>query len=153
MSLVNLFQWLGQTPVSTFMQQSAWAFAVVEIVHLVALAGLGGAILLVDLRLLGFGFKNHPAARLAQGLSPVLWGSLGLIAVSGLLLLIAEPLKCYYNPAFRLKMLFLFAAVAFYFTLHRRVMDASAIVSKPAAVLSLVLWLGVGLSGRAIGFI
>jgi hypothetical protein len=36
------------------------------------------------------------------------------------------------NPAFRLKMLFLFAAVAFYFTLHRRVMNARAIVSKPA---------------------
>jgi hypothetical protein len=153
MYLVNLFQWLGQTSLGVFMQQATWAFAVVEIVHLIALAGLGGAILLVDLKLLGIGFKNQPAARLARELSPVLWGSLGLIVTSGLLLLIAEPLKCYYSPAFRLKMLFLFAAVGFYFTLHRRILDARALASKPAAVLSLVLWLGVGLSGRAIGFI
>jgi hypothetical protein len=153
MSLLNLFQWLGQTSLGVFLQQSTWAFAVVEIVHLIALAGLGGAILLVDLKLLGIGFRSQPATRLARELSPVLWASLILIVASGLLLLVAEPLKCYYNPAFRLKMLFLFAAVSFYFTLHRRVLDARAGASKPAAVLSLVLWLGVGLSGRAIGFI
>jgi len=80
-----------------------------------------------------------------------------VIAISGVLLLSEEALKCYYNPAFRWKMLLLFLAVSFYFTLHRKVVRSAAtrasMLSRAAAILSLVLWLGVGLAGRVIGFL
>jgi hypothetical protein len=57
-------------------------------------------------------------------------------------------MKCYYHPAFRLKMVLFTVAIAFTFTLHRR-----SIESRPLAILSLALWLSVGLAGRAIGFL
>lgn len=158
MSIFALFQWLGHTPVGEFMQQSTYAFALVEMGHLLALTLLGGAILIVNLRLLGMGLKTQPAARLAQELRPYLIGSLLLAAVSGVLLLAEEPVKCYYNPAFRLKMLFLALAVMFYFLVQERLLRSQftgrrVLLGKFSGAISLMLWLAVGLAGRAIGFI
>jgi uncharacterized membrane protein len=76
------------------------------------------------------------------------------MVVSGVLLLAGEPLKCYYNAAFRWKMLFLALAVVFYFGVQSRLMDTeSGVAAKVAGVISLTLWLGVGLAGRAIGLL
>ena len=77
---------------------------------------------------------------------------------SGVALLSEEAGKCYYSPAFRWKMALLASAVLFYFTLHRRAllrtdMEAPTIWSRTAAVVSMMLWLGVGVAGRAIGLL
>jgi len=153
-----MFRWLSHTPFSVFLRHSTWGFAIIETVHLLGLAAFGGAILIVDLRLLGIGLRRQPISRIARELSPVLVGSLGVMLISGLLLVMTGPMKYYHSPSFRLKMLFLLLAVAFYFTLHRRVIKSNADVdtpgwSKAAAVVSMALWLGVGLAGRAIGFL
>ncbi|HWF48821.1 MAG TPA: DUF6644 family protein [Bryobacteraceae bacterium] len=158
MSLLPLFEWLGRTSLGAFMQQSGYAFPMVEMVHLLALAILGGAILIIDLRLLGLGLKSLSAERLAQELTPYLTGCLIASAVSGLLLLSGEPLKCYYNLAFRLKMLFLAVAVLFYFVVQKRIFQFERegrreLLQKLTGVVSLLLWLAVGLAGRAIGVI
>jgi hypothetical protein len=153
----SLFEWLGNTWIGLAIQRSTWGVAIAEMVHLLALATLGGTILLVDLRLFGFGMKRQPAAQLARDLSPVFWGSLAVMLVSGLLILAGEPMKCYYSPAFRIKMLLLVIAVLFQSTFHRIAVastaeKATSIWSKSAATLSLALWLSVGLAGRAIGY-
>src|ERR1700691_5649637 len=145
MSLLLIFQWLVHAPEFTWVRDSKWGFAVVEMVHLVALAGLGGAVLLADLGVLGVGLRRRD---LTRQLSPVFVWSLAGMVLSGALLIAAEPMKCYYHPAFRLKMVLLGLAVVFAFTVRRR-----AVESKLAAVLSLSLWLSVGLAGRAIGFL
>jgi hypothetical protein len=155
MSLLPLFQWLGHTPVGIYMQQSTYAFAIVEMFHLLSLTVLGGAILIVDLRLLGVGLKSLPPARLAREFRPYLIGSLLVASISGILLLSEEPIKCYYSPAFRAKMLFLVLAVAFYLLIQGRLSQAESkpFFSKSIGAISLTLWLAVGLSGRAIGLI
>jgi hypothetical protein len=114
-------------------------------IHLLALAGLGGVVLLVDLGAFGLGLRRRG---MVSQLFPIFfWSLLGMI-ISGVLLVAAEPIRCYYHPAFRLKMVLFAAAILFTFTLHRR-----SVESKPFAILSLVLWIGVGLAGRAIGFL
>jgi hypothetical protein len=158
MFLLNLFKWLGQSPVGVFMQQSTYAFAIVEMVHLLSLTALGGAILIVNLSVLGIGLKNRPAGRLSAELAPYLAGSLVVAATSGVLLLAEEPMKCYYNPAFRAKMVLLILAVFFYFFVQVRLFRSAGtakyiFLSRSAGVVSLALWLAVGLAGRAIGFI
>jgi hypothetical protein len=154
MSLLPLFKWLGEMPVGVFMQQSTYAFEIAEMFHLLALSALGGTILMVNLTVLGYGFRGHSAGQLAEELKPYLLGSLAVMLTSGVLLLAGEPLKCYYNAAFRLKMLFLAAALVFYFGIQRRFFDAHpAVLAKAAGVVSLTLWLAVGLAGRAIGVI
>jgi uncharacterized protein DUF6644 len=158
MFILHLFQWLGRTPIGIYMQQSTYAFAVVEMFHLLSLSILGGAILIVNLRVLGLGLRSQSAAGLAQELKPYLIGSLIVSVVTGILLLSEEPMKCYYNEAFRLKMLFLVLAVFFYFVIQQRLFlrdpnGGGNLFAKLMGIVSLLLWLSVGLAGRAIGII
>jgi hypothetical protein len=94
---------------------------------------------------------------LARELSPWFTGSLVVMIISGIVLTSGETLKCFYNPAFRWKMLLLAAAIAFYYTLHWKVVrskgENTGIASRLAGIVSLMLWLSVGLAGRAIGLI
>jgi hypothetical protein len=149
---------LSNSSLGHAMQTSKWGFALVETVHLIALAVLGGAVLIVDLRLLGIVLRRESARVIGRDLSRLLLGSLILMILSGIAMLSEEALKCYYSPAFRWKMALLVAAVTFYFTLHRRALlhtdkGAPTLWSRAAGVVSLGLWLGVGVAGRAIGLI
>jgi hypothetical protein len=63
----------------------------------------------------------------------------------------------YFNEAFWLKMYFLGAAIVFTFTIRRRIVMSdearvSPVISKTIAVISVLLWSGVGIMGRGIGF-
>jgi hypothetical protein len=149
---------LGNSALGHAMQTSKWGFALVEMVHLIALAVLGGAVLIVDLRLLGLILKGQSARLIGRDLSRILIGSLIVMIVTGIALLSEEAGKCYFSPAFRWKMALLAAAVLFYFTLHRRALlhtdfGAPNLWSRAAAVVSLTLWLGIGIAGRAIGLL
>jgi len=112
----------------------------------------------LNLRLLGVTFTNKPVERLARELAPWVFCSLVIILASGFLLFASEALKAYASVPFQVKMLFLFAAMIYHYTIYRRVTKAdeahrSPIWSKIAAVVSILLWVGVGIGGRGIGFL
>jgi hypothetical protein len=149
---------LGHSALGRAMQTSTWGFALVETIHLMALAALGGSVLVIDLRLLGVVLKHESARVISRDLGRILLGSLIVMILSGVALLSEEALKCYYSPAFRWKMALLAAAVVFYFTLHRVAIlridrGKPNLWSRAAAIVSLTLWLGVGIAGRAIGLL
>ncbi len=129
-SLLPVFEWCENTAVGNAIRGSLWLFPVVESFHLLALALIGGAVLVVDLRLLGLGLRRQPVAQLARDAQPWLAGGLVVMVVSGILLFLSEAVKCYYSAAFMTKMTFLFPAIVFTFTVRRRVAaaddDASA---------------------------
>jgi hypothetical protein len=158
MSLLWLFTALSHSSIGQFTQSSRWGFAVIETVHLLALALLGGSVLVVDLKLFGLILKQESTRTIGRDLSRVLLGSLTVMILTGIGLLSEEAGKCYYSPAFRWKMALLAAAVIFYFTLHRRALlhadeGAPTLWARTAAIISLTLWLGVGVAGRAIGLL
>ena len=155
--LLAFCQWVSTTAVGQAINMSSWAFAVIESVHLLALAVIGGAVLMLDLRLLGLGLRDQPIARVARDAQPWLVGSLIVMLVSGALLFSSEPIKCYHSTPFWVKMTSLALAMIFAFTVRRRVALAHEGRVKPiwlklVAVVSLMLWFGVGAGGRWIGF-
>jgi hypothetical protein len=157
MSLLPLFQWFEATAVGAAIRNSSWLFPIIESVHLLGLAALGGALLVVDLRLLGVGLRSQPVAELARDAEPWLGGSILVMLASGLLLFLSESVKCYYSPAFWVKMTALPLAILFAFTVRRRVTRAEEAKARPllnklVAVISLALWFTVGAGGRWIGF-
>ena len=156
MSLLSVFTWCDQTALAIVMRDSTWLFPFVETFHLLSLALLGGSVLLVDLRLLGLGLRSEPVDALAATVRPWMLGSLAVIIVSGVLLFMSEVRKCYANQAFWMKMAFLTAAVLFTFTFRHRVISRTASELRSpqrlAALASIMLWLGVGITGRGIGF-
>src|SRR5262245_12782246 len=157
MDMLPFFQWVSTTPVGQAISMSPWLFAVIESVHLLALAVIGGAVLMLDLRLLGLGLRDQPIERVARDAFPWFVGSLIVMIITGFGLFASEAIKCYYSTPFWVKMTSLLLAMIFAFTVRRRIALAGEGQVRPmwlkvVAIVSLVLWFGVGASGRWIGF-
>ena len=155
--MLPLFQAIEASAVGQLIKNSKWAFAAIESIHLLALAVIGGAVLVVDLRLLGLGLRRQPVAEIARDAFPVLVASLIVMIVTGIGLFVSESIKCYYSTPFWVKMTSLSLAILFTFTIRRKVtMSEEAgvppIWMKLVALVSLTLWFGVGAGGRWIGF-
>jgi hypothetical protein len=157
MDFQPLFQWFEATTIGTVVRQSLWLFPVIECVHLLSLALLGGTVLAVDMRLLGLGLREQPAAELARKLQPWMAGALAVSIATGVPMFLSEAIKCYFSPPFWYKMCLLVAAAVFAFTVRRKVACAEPgrvplFLVRLTAVVSLALWFGVGFSGRWIAF-
>ena len=157
MSVLSFFQWCEASAPGTAIRDSRWLFPVIEAVHLLGLALMGGLVLLVDMRLMGLAMPRKPVAALAREIQPWLISALAVMLTTGLLLYISEPMKLYYNAAFWMKMEFLSSAIVYTFTVRRAVLAADQsrvgpVWGKLVALVSIALWAGVGIGGRAIGF-
>jgi hypothetical protein len=139
------------------MRGSPWLFPAIATVHLLGLAVIGGSVLLLDLRLLGFGIRSQPAAYLVRDAERWLIRGLWVALPTGVLLFMCFATKYYYLTFFWVKLAALVAVLAFTFSVRRRVaasagQDGSAVRQRMVALVSLALWTTVAMGGRYIGF-
>jgi len=130
----------------------------INLVHLVAMCTFMGALLLVDLRLLGAGLTNQPVRQVARNAQPWLIGGLIMLTLTGIPAVMTVALEEYANPVFWFKMYVLLAAVIFTFTVRRRVTIAdesrvAPVWRKVVALVSIVLWMSVAAGGRLIMYL
>lgn len=157
MTLLEFCRWVQFSEPLVAMRSSPWLFPVIATIHLMGLAVIGGAVLLVDLRLLGLGLRRQPVAELARDAERWLVGGLLVMVSTGILLFMCFATKYYYLTFFWVKMVALFLVVVFTLSVRRRVVmgdeaRVSPAWSKLVAVVSLSLWTIVALGGRWIGF-
>jgi hypothetical protein len=139
------------------MRQSPWLFPVIATIHLMGLSLIGGAVLVVDLRLLGLGLRRQPVAGLAHDAERWLFRGLVVTVSTGILLFMCFATKYYYLTFFWVKMAALVLVILFTLSVHRRVVmaneaDVSPVLCKLVALVSLSLWTIVAVGGRYIGF-
>jgi len=154
MDLYSIAQQIEATPIGDGVKNSTWLFPAIEAVHLIALALLGGALLTLDLRLIGVGLTRQPTASIERSTRPWLIGAILTLIATGVLIGFSEALKLLDRKAFTVKMIALAAALAFTF-LVRNPQARRDVAGLPAAAIglgSLALWLTVALAGRWIGF-
>jgi uncharacterized protein DUF6644 len=154
--LFPFFQWCEASFVGQAIRNSLWLFPVIEAVHLLGLAVIGGAVLIVDLKLLGWGLRQ-PTHEVARDTRPWLVGSLIVMLVTGISLFLSESIKCYYSQAFWWKITALPLAILFTFTIKQYVVrkqdrDIRPLEARLVALVSMALWFTVGAGGRWIGF-
>jgi len=154
--LLPYFQWLEQFWLGRFIVESNWLFPVIESVHLIALAVLGGTVVIVDMRLLGLGLKHRSVSEVAREARPWMILAVTVMIATGLPLFLSEPIKCYYSPAFWVKMWTLAAALLYTFTIRTRVTRSERVQNTArqflVGALSIALWFTVAAAGRWIGF-
>jgi hypothetical protein len=152
--------WLETSGLAVAMRQWQWLYPIVEIVHIVGFVVLVGAAFMFDARLLGRS-RALPVSGLERHLLPWARWSLALIVPSGLMMFAAHATEMATNEAFRLKLVFLAAALANAAVFHRwpfrTVADWDTEVIGPGAAraagaLSLVLWTAVIACGRLIAY-
>jgi len=157
MNLLPLFQWFDATSIGVAIRNSTDIFPVLEVFHIFGLTVLLGTLTITDLRMLGIGMKRQSIATVAGQLAPWTMWAAAVTIVTGFLLFLSEAMKCYGNAAFPWKMWLLLAGILLYLFVQRRITAPGARVSpvqlKAVAVLSMTLWYGVAVAGRAIAFV
>lgn len=134
----------------------------IESVHLLGMTALLGTIGALDLRLLGWALTRESVFHLARRLLPFAWAAFGVQVLTGFLLFSSEAVKLSTNPAFRWKLLLLFLA-GLHALLFQRILARDAerwnrngsppLRVRVAGLVSLLLWTGVVVAGRFIGFV
>jgi hypothetical protein len=160
--ILHLLQWVQNLAFFSDLRSSAYAYPVVLALHLCSISLFAGMLLLTDLRLLGWALRGFPIASVVGRLRvPKRIGFL-FAATFGLLLFCSKAEEYYYNAFFRTKVL-LFLVVAVHAFLFRRSvynrpeeLDLAPRVpgrARLAASLSLLIWIGILVAGRAIGYV
>ena len=149
-----------QWPLSVLLQDNKPLIPLIQSVHIAMLAMVFTSAAVVDLRLLGLVGKDQTLDRMAHRYLPwVGWGVL-ILAITGLLLMVAEPTRAILNHNFQLKMLLLVIAGGLTWALaegatHNRGIFAGIegkFSAKPVAIVSILLWGAIIWYGRWIAY-
>src|SRR5438067_7194778 len=149
MSVVQLCEWLENTPVGVVVRESMWGFSVLVSIHILGLALSIGSLLWFDLRLLGVSLRRIPVSEVYRRLMPWMVTAFIAMFITGMLLFTGFATKAYGNVYFRIKLSAMLLAALNAFVFHvgaergiARWNDAA--LPPPAAriagLASLVLW-------------
>lgn len=152
---------MTEQPWSIALRESLFVWPLLESAHVLTLMLFVGTAAMLDLRLLGLTFRTVPASEFTGRLLPWTRASFVVMAITGLLLFYATPLRYYQNIFFRVKVVLLVAAGLniwwFHSRVHQRVQTWDLTMPPPraarlAAVLSLSAWMGVVVTGRMVAY-
>ena len=160
--LYPYIEWLQETWLSAFIRDTKWCFPAIEMVHLFGIVTLLGTMLAFDLRLMNVWLRRWPVTLLMKRLLPWTWTAFVVMVCTGTGLFISDPLRFFYNPSFRIKLVLIVLAgvnaLVFTVTAFRTLNQWDLNIETPrgakiAGVLSIVLWFGVVAAGRWIAFV
>ena len=159
--LESFAAWLGATPLTSFIENQAWAVPAIQIVHILAITVVMGAAAIVNLRILDVIDRGESIGGLAaRFVSPAAW-AIGVLAITGFLMIAGEPTRAIFRYVFWAKMSLLAVVLALTAILLAG-LNASGVAAEPSgrapapykglAALTLVLWLAIIVAGRWIGY-
>jgi hypothetical protein len=153
MNLYAIAQNIEASALGQAIRESTWLFPAIEATHLLALALLGGSVLIIALGVLGIGLRLPPS-ELHKSSRRYLNAAVITLLITGILLGISEPVKLYGRQAFWVKMIALTIALLItYFAFNPLVRrGANDGVMRSVAVATMAAWLMVAMAGRWIGF-
>ena len=162
MELDAVLRWLEATSMATAIREGASYFPWIEALHVLAIVVVVGSIAILDLRLLGLASKDRSVERLMADTLPCSQAAFAVAATTGALLFCSRAIDYAHNPYLQLKLVFLVLAginVALFHLLGSKGLqiwgtppNRTPLRAKIAGGASLLLWIGVIVCGRWIGF-
>ncbi len=156
---MDLLAAIAQTPLARALTASSTLYLLVNAAHILAIGMLFGAILALDLRLLGFA-RSVPLVPIAPYLSRLAGAGVLLAMITGLCLFSVRPVEYARNPAFLAKLALVLLGLANVALAHlgggwKAVLagEQPGIATRAGATLSILLWIGAVIAGRWIGFL
>jgi hypothetical protein len=149
---------LEHSPLGQWARGSPIGYPLANLVHLLGLVMLVGAVGVLDLRLVGF-FRALPAAALSRALIPLAATGILLLLPSGFVMFSADAGPLLKSDLFLWKLGLIAAAfvnlVGFHLLWNRHVDDwdrRATGAGRAMALASLSLWLGAAALGRLIAY-
>lgn len=161
MSIEAVGERLQELALGEALRAASWAVPLLQSVHIVMIGVVFVSVLAVAARVLGMWRAEEALAQTWRRFAPFLWGGIMVMALTGLLLVIAEPLRELMALSFRIKMVALVVGVIGALAFGRRVRAAAAAGDSQAplpapvragAVATVLLWLFIIFLGRAIAY-
>lgn len=155
-----LYDWMAGTWINGLVMNYAWSWPTLETLHFLGLCMLIGAILVMDLRLIGF--QRLIPLSAVHALTPLAIAGFVINLVTGVAFLFGDPRLYVVNYAFWVKMALVVLAGLNYLLFAFRVEpqlatlgphDSTPTMAKATGVASLVFWFGVLTYGRLLPYL
>jgi hypothetical protein len=161
--MYELMAWLEGSALAQMLRGlGVWTYGVLNLVHIIGISTLFGAVLLLDLRLMGL-WRSVPAATLIRPTVPLAAVGFVLAAASGIMLLLFNTTEYHGNPFFYIKLPAIVIGLANVAIIQRlsawrraaageEAAPADSAVLRVAGAVSLLIWLTVLACGRMLGY-
>ena len=153
---MEFLQAIEQLGAVRLLKSSFVAYPVINAVHIAAIGALLTSVLLMDLSVLG-AIRTVPREKLVALLRRVTFAAFAIAVLTGLTLFSVRATHYAETPVFLLKLGLIGLAIlnflAFRMLEHRDLAGAESVALRLCAVASILLWSGVLLCGRFIGFV
>jgi hypothetical protein len=161
LGLGEFSKWLAATEVSHLIQTTTWIIPTLQIIHILCVAAVFSAAILVDLRIWRLIERDEPLPDMARRFLPTIWPVLLILLVTGSLLIVGEPRRSLLNSTFYLKMALLAVAILLTAGLQRSLSSSPnfwdrdrrrRMAGRFAATVSILVWCGILFAGRWIAY-
>jgi hypothetical protein len=160
--VLGFAEWLQSTSFSVAIQAAGWVIPLLQSIHIVMIGVVFISILMTALRILGRVHMDEALGDVWGRYSRWMWAGLGVMLLTGGLLVIGEPVRELRSLSFWLKMLLLAVGVAGAYAFGRSLAPAALAGSdqgrefstgtKASAIATIALWLAIIFLGRAIAY-
>lgn len=156
----SILDWMESTWINGLVLDYAWTWPALESLHFFGMCLLFGALIIMDLRLIGF--EKAASVIATDKLYGMALAGFGINAFTGLLFCFGDPYRYAINISFQIKMLLVLLAVVNFLYYKAKVEplvvnlgpgEDTPAVAKAVGAASLVLWLGVLSFGRLIPYL
>jgi hypothetical protein len=161
-AMMNFANWLSTTPPSVWIQQhEVWAIPTIQSIHIVGIGVIIGSALMVTLRILGVAGRDQTPLENQRRFGPWITGSLIVLLLTGLLMVVGEPVRELVTISFWFKMTLVVVitllAVALQLTVRDHDTDwAEKLFANKsfriAALATFVIWACIIFLGRFIAY-
>lgn len=159
-TLTSISDWLASTSLSVGLAATFWAVPTLQSIHILSIGIILASLAMLDLRLAGFIGREQSMRELTVRFYPWIWGALGVLIVTGILQIMAEPARELLNWIFWTKMGLIVAAVLFTAPVrllledcrYRDLAASKRLLVRSCALISLLLWVMVVTCGRWIAY-
>ncbi|MBK8082456.1 MAG: hypothetical protein IPK28_00740 [Devosia sp.] len=105
--MVDLLINLSQTPLALAMATSPWVVPTMQSIHIMSIAVIFISVLLIAMRASGYAWAGVSVRQTVARFAPWAWVSLALLALTGIVLILAEPIRELLAVSFWIKMVLL----------------------------------------------
>ena len=159
--LVEFSLWVSDWPFALWLQSNFLAIPGFQTIHILAIAVLFSATLMLNMRVWGLAGKDQSLEAAYRRYRPWTWYAIAALALTGIILLISEPVRNMVNPIFWMKMIALAVAITVSLVFQRavkarmgewEVSPAGHARLRGGAVALTLLWCAVITGGRWIAY-
>lgn len=159
--MLDFAHWLAQTRISLAIQTNLWVIPAIQSIHIAAIGVVLSSVLMVDLRIFGWAGMDQTLSQTTRRFAPWLWGALGVLFVTGAMMVVGEPVRELFSLSFWLKMSLVAigaaVAAAFQVMLGRTAGDwdetfVNRWTTRGLAMVTLLVWCSVVILGRLIAY-